>query len=100
MKIQLTDLHRLEYDGMGYILQIKLKVPHINRDQLVEWKVEGYYGNLDQVADGLYRHEVHAAGIETVEELIRLQREFVDAVVSTVRATIAVPKDFDEETGS
>jgi hypothetical protein len=100
MKIMLTDKHMLEYDGMGYTLQIRYDVPRMKKGKLEEFGIEGFYGNLDQVAHGLYRHEVHAAGIETVAELIRLQREFVDAVVSTVRAAIAIPTDFDEETGS
>jgi hypothetical protein len=86
MRLQLTDRHLLEYDGMGYILRVRPKKPYMNKGKLVEWDTEGYYGNLEQVSTGLYRHEVHASGIETVKQLISLQKEFVASITACIKA--------------
>lgn len=94
MRIQLTDRHQLEYDGMGYILRVRSINPPMG---VGEWDIEGFYGDLSQVARGLYRHGVHASGVETVEQLILLQKAFVNTIISNVRGWKAPPDDPDDE---
>ena len=89
MRIQLTDQHLIEYDGMGYILRVRPKIPYMSKGKLIEWDIEGFYGDLSQVAHGLYRHEVHASGVKTLEQLISLQQEFATIITSFLRGVEA-----------
>ncbi len=97
MRIQLTDRHLLEYDDMGYILRVRPKKPYMDKGKLVEWIVEGFYGDLSQVVEGLYRHEVHASGVETVAQLIALQKEFETTITSFLGGAKAFSGRFDDE---
>lgn len=97
MRIQLTDEHILEYDGMGYILYVKMKTPRIKNGKLKEWDTEGYYGTIEQVSVGMYRHKVHASGVTTVKELVELQNEFRKAITTYLHHAVARQTDFDDE---
>jgi hypothetical protein len=96
MNIQLSGKYSLGYDGMGYTLYLRREKPRMNRGILEEFTVEGYYGTLDQVAHGLYRHGVHAPAIETVDELRKLQQDFVGTINPILTRTIATADDSDD----
>ena len=95
MKLKLSDDYIIEYDDLGYTLE-KLTVRDEQKkgadgklqktgNVLESWAVEGYYGTIEQAIRGAYRHEVHAAAIERIEQLKEMEDAFVTRIMLRIR---------------
>ena len=69
MNLKLNDTYRILYDGMGYILYKTVPVKHKDGTPDTKEVIEGFYGTLTQLLQGLHRHDIQGAPVTTVSEL-------------------------------
>jgi len=101
MNIKISDVYRIDYDGMGYTLYKTVPVRHRDGTSDTKEVIEGFYGSLSQAVRGLHCHDIQGSPITTVEEMRQMEDEWVRNMCAKIIADVIAPdaEDDDEQDG-
>lgn len=100
MRIDLSSGYLIVYEDGGYTLKQNREVEKVDKktnkktgETVMQDITEGYYGTIHQAVVGAYKHKIHGAAIDTLEQLEKLQKEFEYNIIQTIRVEIEHKKD-------